>query len=156
MALLPDLEALVRSFLPVRRSLAQKMCVAAFGRVQEDRQDGNEFGITLMFKEMQTHAGILYDCRRFGADFGPAPTVARMMQHMRFVEELYLCLECSDEETRLCFAPKRPVFSSRARHRWNYISIQRPDNALFGFRLRLLFRNGHYCDPPLVGSWVRS
>ena len=88
MALLPDLEALVRSFLSVRRSLTQKMCVAAFGRVQEDRQDGNEFGIALMFKEIGTHAGILYDCRRFGADFGPAPTVARMMQHMRFVEEL--------------------------------------------------------------------
>ena len=101
MALLPDLEALVRSFLPVRRSLAQKMCVAAFGRVQEDRQQGYEFGTALTFKEMRTHTRILSNCRRFGVAFGPAPTVASLMAHLRIIEEFYLCVECADESTRL-------------------------------------------------------
>ena len=146
MALLPELIGLIDSFLPPRRSLASLMCVAAFGRVQEDRQDGYEFATKLIIKEMRTHTSILYDCRRFGVDFGPVPTVARLKTHMRLIEEIYLVLECSDEETRLSFAPCRPVFTSRARNRWNWTSVPefRPDNALFGFRLRLLFSNGYY------------
>jgi len=137
MALLPDLRQLINSFLPPRRSLGSLMCIAAFGRVQEDRQQG-EFGTALTFKEMRTHTRILSNCRRFGAAFGPAPTVAMM------IEEFYLCVECADEHTRLSFAPDLPVFTSRARDRWNYTHTVRPDNALFGFRLRLLFQNGFY------------
>ena len=145
MALLPDLRQLINSFLPPRRSLGSLMCIAAFGRIQEDRQEGYEFGTTLTFKEMRTHTRTLSNCRRFGAAFGPAPTVAGLMRHLRLIEEFYLCVECADEATRLEFAPDLPVFTSRARDRWNYThTAVRPDNALFGFRLRLLFQNGFY------------
>ena len=144
MALLPDLRQLINSFLPPQRSLGSLMCIAAFGRVQEDRQQGYEFGTALTFKEMRTHTRTLSNCRRFGAAFGPAPTVASLMTHLRLVEEFYLCVECADEHTRLSFAPDLPVFTSRARDRWNYVASVRPDNALFGFRLRLLFQNGFY------------
>ena len=100
MALLPDLRQLINSFLPPRRSLGSLMCIAAFGRVQEDRQQGYEFGTALTFKEMRTHTRILSNCRRFGVAFGPAPTVASLMAHLRIIEEFYLCVECADEHTR--------------------------------------------------------
>jgi len=151
MALIPVLRALVLSFLPVRRTLAQKMCVAAFGRVQEDRQQGFEFGVHLTFKEMRTHTLILSTCRRVGAGFGHTTTVAQLKRRLRLVEEIYLSVGCTDEETRLSFAPKLPVFSSRARCSWetglpSHVGLfgVTPDNALYGFRLRLLCSNGYY------------
>jgi len=152
MALIPVLRSLVLSFLPVQRTLAHKICIAAFGRVQEDRQEGYEFGIALMFKEMRTHTSILSTCRRVGAgSFGHTTTVAQLKRRLRLVEEIYLSVGCTDEETRLDFAPKLPVFSTRARSTWEtgrglHVGPfgAHPDNALYGFRLRLLCSNGYY------------
>ena len=87
------------------------MCVAAFGRLQDDRSFGYEFNLDTMFREMRTHTSILFNCHRFGAHFGSCPTPRTLQLRMRLVEELYLCLELEDEQTRLLFAPRTPVFS---------------------------------------------
>ena len=103
MVLLPDLKALVYSFLPPKRCLGQHMCVAAFGRLQDDRAGGYEFRIRGTFREMRTHSNILSDCRRFGVHFGSNPTAQSMQLRMRLVEEMYLSLECIDEKPRYHF-----------------------------------------------------
>jgi len=118
MQLLPDLEALVLSFLPARRSLAHNMCVAAISRVQDvlslDMVPSTEWGVHLR-TEILTHDSIIYTCRRYGAHFGSFPTMRLLRQHMRLIEDLYLCLGIECEFTRLGFAPSRrgrplPVF----------------------------------------------
>ena len=111
MLLCPDVWSLVNSFLPPKRYIGQHMCVAAFGRLQDDRSFGYEFNLDTMFREMRTHTSILFNCRRFGAHFGSCPTPRTLQLRMRLVEELYLCLELEDEHTRLLFAPRTPVFS---------------------------------------------
>ena len=120
MLLYPDLWSLVRAYVGPKRSLAQHMCVAAFGRLQDDRSGEYEFSKRCMFREMSTHAGILFDCRRFGVDFGSMPTPRAIQQRMRLVEEIYLCLELEDERTRRGYAPKLPVFAYErvSRGRW--------------------------------------
>ena len=142
---IPDLERLILSFLPPWRSLASKMCVAAFGRIQEDRRVGFEYSSSEIRKEMQTHTGILHDLHKLGACFGPMPSVRALKQRMRLIEELYLTIELDNEETRICFAPKLPVFSSWARHRKApvLVTLQAqhpsvPHSLRLGFHVRLL------------------
>lgn len=120
MLLYPDLWSLVAAFLPPKRDISQHMCVAAFGRLQDDRSFGYEFSPVTIFREMRTHTSILFNCHRFGADFGSYPTPRALQLRMRLVEEMYLCLELEDEQTRLLFAPKLPVFSFErvSRGRW--------------------------------------
>ena len=120
MLLYPDLWSLVRAYVGPKRSLAQHMCVAAFGRLQDDRSCEYEYSKRCMFREMSTHAGILFDCRRFGVDFGSMPTPRTIQQRMRLVEEIYMCLELEDERTRCSYAPKLPVFAYDrvSRGRW--------------------------------------
>ena len=110
MRLIPVLRTLILSFLPLDRTFASKMCVAAIGRLQDDRLEGCELTVRQTFVELVTHTGILLDLKRFGAHFGSRPTTRAIKQRMRLIEELYLCIELEDEAVRIQFAPDLPVF----------------------------------------------
>ena len=111
MRLIPVLRTLILSFLPQKRSFAAKMCVAAIGRLQDDRIEGCELTTRQTFIELVTHTGILLDLQRFGAHFGSRPTTKALKHRMRLVEELYLSVELEDEAVRVQFAPDLPVFA---------------------------------------------
>ena len=111
MRLIPVLRTLILSFLPQERTFAAKMCVAAIGRLQDDRIEGCELTTRQTFIELVTHTGILLDLKRFGAHFGSRPTTRAIKQRMRLIEELYLTIELEDEAARIQFAPDLPVFA---------------------------------------------
>ena len=134
MVLLRDLKTLVYSFLPPKRGLPHHMCVAAFGRLQDDRAGGYEFGIRDTFREMRTHSDILSDCRRFGVHFGSSPTARSLQLRMRLVEELYLSLEELDKR------PRRHFRTEERRTRRKYTPDAMPGTAhMLQIFLRALF-----------------
>ena len=140
MVLIPDLKALVYSFLPPKRSLPQHMCVAAFGRLQDDRAGGYEFRIRGTFREMRTHSNILSDCRRFGVHLGSSPTARSLQLRMRLVEEMYLSLEELDKKPRRHFRTEERR-TNRKYCPYHHVGVPGDQlflQALFAFRILAL------------------
>ena len=71
-----DLEVLIRSFLPPKRSLASILCLTAIGL-----QD--------LLYTVRQQARILTNLQRYGAQFGTKPSCPALMARLRLAEEVF-------------------------------------------------------------------
>ena len=71
-----DLEVLIRSFLPPKRSLASILCLTALG-------------LPDLLYTVRQQARILTNLQRYGAQFGTKPSCPALMARLRLAEEVF-------------------------------------------------------------------